>query len=440
MHKMHKLTQSAKSAVRAIAILLLAVNARAQSLTAFTEINVFGMQAPQTVLVRDQLIVSVSPGRKIPTGAKVIDGKGLYMTPGLAEMHGHTPVPGGDPDSQFVKDMMFLYVANGVTLVRGMLGAPGQLELRSRIEMGKTLGPTLYLAGPSFNGNSISSPRDAIDRVQAQVAEGWDLLKVHPGLTRAEYDAMALTAHSLGIRFGGHVPGAVGLEHAIAMGQHTFDHIDGYLQYLGFPETPIDHEALADIAAKSRMSRVWIVPTLVLWDHVIGLGDPDQKISWFENAYWPRRQVQSWYRSLKNNAERGSQSQLQAYSDARDRVLMALHEAGVGIMLGTDSPQIFSVPGFSIHREMRAMVDAGMTADEILHAGTTNVSDYLQGSHAVGRIAPGYQADLIVTGDDPTASLAALQNPIGVMVRGHWLDANTIRARLDEIRARNKTD
>src|SRR5690606_14541346 len=104
-------------------------------------------------------------------------------------------------------------------------------------------------AGPSFSGQSINAPEQAIERVQQQVEEGWDLLKVHPGLTREEYDAMATTAHALGIRFGGHVPADVGLEHALEMGQETFDHVDGYVELLGGDTA--DAERLAAIVEKT---------------------------------------------------------------------------------------------------------------------------------------------------------------------------------------------
>src|SRR5690606_16097717 len=94
---------------------------------------------------------------------------------------------------------------------------------------GKRIGPTLYLAGPSFNGNSIESPEQATQRVIDQRDEGWDLLKVHPGLTLAEYQAMAKTARDANMDFGGHVPTDVGLEEALKAGQRTIDHLDGYL-------------------------------------------------------------------------------------------------------------------------------------------------------------------------------------------------------------------
>lgn len=182
-----------------------------EPITAFVHVNVLPMDRDtvlrdQTVLVRGTRIVAVGPAAsvEIPEGARRIDGTGRYLMPGLAEMHGH--VPGGNAPAQYVEDVMWLYVANGVTTVRGMLGDPAQLDLRTRINRGELVGPTLYLAGPPFSGNSVTSPAQAVEMVRRQKAEGWDLLKVLPGLSREVYDAMARTAHEVGIRFAGHVP------------------------------------------------------------------------------------------------------------------------------------------------------------------------------------------------------------------------------------------
>lgn len=430
--------------IRLLLALLLLVAALAQgATTAFVDVNLIPMTtnviiADQDVLIQGERIIAIGQDVTLPEGTRVINGKGKYLMPGLSEMHGHTPVPEGKPDTDFVRDMMFLYVANGVTTVRGMLGAAGQLQLREMAQEKRMLGPTLYLAGPSFSGNAISSPTEAEARVRQQVGEGWNLLKVHPGLSRDEFDAMATTASKLGIRFGGHVPQEVGLMHAIRMGQHTFDHIDGYIQHLGFPQKPIKDKELDDIVGISRDAGVWIVPTLVLWDHVIGLGDANALMQWPELKYWPKTQVNRWYTALKNSSERSSKASLQAYSDARSRVLKALADGGVGILMGTDSPQIFSVPGFSIHREMAAMSKAGLSHYEVLASGTRNVGIYLQGEDAFGVIAPGQRADLILANANPLKDLAAVADRAGVMIRGEWLPESEIQSRLSEILARQQ--
>ncbi|MGZ8781410.1 MAG: amidohydrolase family protein [Thermoanaerobaculia bacterium] len=256
-----------------LALALAALPALAETIV-IRNVNVVSMTSPkaaekQNVIIRDGVIESVSTRlAKMPDGTKVVDGTGKFLMPGLAEMHGHVP-PANAPNGA-TEDTLFLYVANGITTVRGMLGHAGQLELREKSKRGEIVAPNLYLAGPSFNGQSINSPQEAIDKVRAQKKEGWDLLKVHPGLTRDEYDAMAKTAREEGIRFGGHVPAEVGLEHAIAMGQETFDHIDGYAELLEAEKGPVDAKKLWAIVKKSKDANVWIVPTSALWEVLFG--------------------------------------------------------------------------------------------------------------------------------------------------------------------------
>ncbi|MCG8374621.1 MAG: amidohydrolase family protein, partial [Balneolales bacterium] len=212
-----------------------------------------------TVLIKDGNIEAFFADAQVKFSPEVtiINGSGKYLIPGLAEMHGHVPPthPGPNAPSYFteeyVKNTLFLYVSAGITTVRGMLGYDHQLELKNKVASGEYIGPNLYLAGPSFNGGSISSPEQAIEKVKQQVEEGWDLLKVHPGLTLEEYDAMAETANELGIRFGGHVPEAVGIEHAINAGQETMDHTDGYVAYLSQFEGTEMNERMDYIIRKS---------------------------------------------------------------------------------------------------------------------------------------------------------------------------------------------
>ncbi len=248
---------------------------------AFVGVNVLPMTdgqqmlADQTVVVRGERIVSAGPrgSVEIPAEATRIDAQNQYLLPGLAEMHGHIPPPSAP--QQYVSDVLFLYVANGITTVRGMLGWPGQLELRERVNRGEVLSPTLYLAGPSFSGQSIGSPEQAVARVEQQKQEGWDLLKIHPGLTLQEYDAMADAAHRLEIRFGGHVPEEVGLMHALESRQETFDHLDGYIEYLQ-GDRPLAQEALVEVARKTREAGAWVVPTMALWETLLGVADLEE--------------------------------------------------------------------------------------------------------------------------------------------------------------------
>ena len=412
------------------------------TIVAFENVTVVPMTSQrvlqgQTVLVRGDRIAEVgAAGRvRVPAGARRVDGRGKWLIPGLAEMHGHIPPPSAPAD--YTENVLFLYLANGITTVRGMLGAPNQLELRERAARGDLLSPTLYLAGPSFNGNSVTSPEQAAQMVRAQKAEGWDLLKVHPGLTRDEYDAMARTAKEVGIRFGGHVPEDVGLLRALEMGQETFDHVDGYVEYLNGAEGPIDDARLADVVRRSREAGAWIVPTMALWEVLYTTASLDSLRAYPELRYTPPNQVQAWVNAFQQR--RGSLQFDMAASrrviDARIKVLRALHEGGVRILMGTDAPQQFSVPGFSLHRELGYMAAAGMSPHDILVSGTTRVGEYFRGQDTFGAIAPGQRADLVLLDADPLADVHNLSRIAGVMARGRWLPKQEIDARLERIAA-----
>jgi hypothetical protein len=402
----------------------------------FRNAKVISMTSPkvatnQSVVVTDGRIVSVSSRPKYGKDAKVIDAKGKYLLPGLAEMHGHVP-PLNAPNN-LTDDVLFLYVANGVTTVRGMLGHPGQLELREKANTSKIISPTLYLAGPSFNGNSVSSTQEARDKVKQQKKEGWDLLKVHPGLTLDEYDAMAEMAAIEKIRFGGHVPADVGLLHAIEKGQETFDHIDGYVEALNGDKGPVDANQLAGLVKKSKDAGVWIVPTSALWEVLFNTIPLETLTAYPELKYAPPGAVDAWVKAYNNRASQTPREVANNVIRNRVTILRELHKGGVKILMGTDAPQQFSIPGFSLHRELLRMRDAGMSNYEILKSGTVNVGEYFNATDSFGTIEPGKRADLILLEANPLDDIANVSKIAGVMTRGKWLSRAEIDAGLAKI-------
>ena len=105
------------------------------------------------------------------------------------------------------------------------------------------------------------------------------------------------------------------------------------------------------------------------------------------------------------------------------------------MLLGSDAPQQFNVPGFSIHREMKSMADAGMTPYEIVKSGTANVGEYFKAQDTFGTVAAGQRADLILVDANPLQNVTNMEKRSGVMVRGRWLPAAEIDARLAKIAA-----
>lgn len=409
----------------------------AQEITAFTNVTVLPMDSDRmleahTVLVEGDRIVSVGSDVEVPFGAQMIDGTGKFLMPGLAEMHGHVPRP--DQPEQYTEDVLFLYVANGITTVRGMLGAPGQLELKQRANNSELIAPTLYLAGPAFTGSSVNSPEQAVSMVHAQVKEGWDLLKVLTGMSKAEFDAMARTAAEEGIRFGGHVPADVGLMHALNMGQETFDHVDGYVEYLRAQDRP-EAEALQEAIALTKEKGGWIVPTMAFWEVLFGVIDLEDLRAYDELKYMPPAIVERWFRIIEGRQNHPQYDRAAALDliHTRMRVLRALHEADVRILMGTDSPQFFSVPGFSLHRELERMVDAGMSNYAILHTGTRAVGEYFANEDTFGTISEGARADLLLVDGNPLEDLLHLKELSGVMVRGNWYARTLVDEHLESI-------
>jgi imidazolonepropionase-like amidohydrolase len=231
---------------------------------------------------------------RVPDGAVRVDGRGKYLMPGLAEMHGHLPGP-NVPDA-VSQDLLFLFVANGVTTVRGRRGYPNSVALRERAARGEFVAPTLYVASPGFSGQSVTTPEEGVRRVREYKAAGFDLLKMHEGLELAVFDAVADAARAEGIPFGGHVSDRVGLLRAFEKGMKSIDHLDGYLEAMGLDDSPFrdadaqararklvelaDERRLPDLARRARAAGAWNVPTLALWQTFFGGQRSEAFVGW----------------------------------------------------------------------------------------------------------------------------------------------------------------
>ncbi len=197
---------------------------------AFIGVNVVPMDREriienQTVIIRDGRIAEIGPSAKvkIPQGALRVEAQGKYLMPGLAEMHGHLPHP--NQGEAVANSFLVLFVANGVTTVRGMFGFPNHPALRDRIAKGEVLGPRLYAASPALSGQSVPNAEEAEKLVRKYKQDGFDLVKVHEGLSKESFDRIVKVANEVGIRLGGHIPNDVGLERALKARQSSIEHL-----------------------------------------------------------------------------------------------------------------------------------------------------------------------------------------------------------------------
>jgi imidazolonepropionase-like amidohydrolase len=147
----------------------------------------------------------------------------------------------------------------------------------------------------------------------------------------------------------------------------------------------------------------------------------------------PKTTVASWFRSIAGGGRVQGDSARRAWKATRMSILKTLNDSGVPVLLGTDSPQIFSVPGFSIHREMQSMIEAGMTPYQVLESGTRTVAVHFGTLDSTGTVAAGKRADLLLLDANPLASVANVQRRTGVMLHGRWLPESEIQRGLDAL-------
>ena len=431
--------------------------ADAANTIAFVGANVLPMDretilAEHTVLVRDGRIVEVAPTADVdvPAGAQRIDARGHWLMPGLAEMHGHVP---GPEDETYAEDVLFLYVSNGVTTVRNMAGHAYHLGLRDRIAAGELVGPTLFAASPWLSEDQAATPEAAERIVREYHAAGFDLIKIG-NIPRDAYVQMARTAHEIGMPFGGHIPHGVGLMTALEARQTSIDHFDRYAEFLvregasiagrdlrtfgiGLADL-LDDGRIPEAVARTLEAGTWNVPTLSLIEHLASPEPAEEMIEWPEMRYMPKAERDRWVAIKRDAIARDSfrPAAAQRLVEVRRKLLKALHEAGAPIALGSDAPQYFNVPGFSIHHEMRMMVDAGLTPYEVLATGTDAPARYFGTPEAFGTVAVGRRADLILLEANPFQDIGNVRKRVGVMVRGQWWPEAQIQQRLEQIEER----
>ncbi len=407
------------------------------------------IEAGRAVLIADGRIASVGPQGSVKGADRVIDGRNGFLVPGLAEMHAH--VPSASQGAQRTQDVLTLFVANGVTTIRGMLGESAHLELRDRLAAGEIEGPRLITSGPSFNGNTVSSPEQGAERVREQAAAGYDFLKIHPGLSREEFVAIMAAARASNIPVAGHVSFETGLQTALDQGQATIDHLDAYAEAM----VPADHalhgEApqffglnLADgmdastageLARATAAAGVWQVPTQSLFETTTGELSIEALKARPGMDMLGDELLGNWVNAVTNIRGQMSLEQRRAFLQARRALLDAMQEAGVGLLLGSDAPQIMNVPGYSVHQELAWLVDAGLTPLEALQTGTLNVARFF-GETDRGEVAPGQVADLVLLAANPLEDIGNTARILGVARDGRWYGRAELDERLAGVRTR----
>jgi len=417
----------------------------------FKNINVLPMTAEiiyknQTVIVRNEKIIETGSSEviEIPENSVIIDGENKYLLPGLSDMHVHA----------WTENDMVLFIANGVTSVRNMGGAPIHLELRKKIEDGEIPGPNIYTAGPVLDGYppfwpesvEIEGPIQAQKTVYEQKQTGYDFIKIYNNLSRPAFDAIVENAKKYEMPVAGHIPFDVPLEYALQSGIRSIEHFEGYgiallaeksvyknnWQYsMTFSWLDSDNKKLNDIVSKTGQAKVWNCPTMIAFENMFI--DPDSVnriLNRPEMKYMPHKAIENW---TNRNYSKEIAKNAQDVFNSRQKLLQKMKKYNCPLLIGTDCGNPFTVPGFSIHDEMACFVRAGFTPFETLKIATVDANEFLQSDNNSGMIKPGHIANLICIDKNPLKDIKNMRQLYGVMVRGKWYSKSQIKKMLNHI-------
>ena len=453
-----------------LTLCLLSLAAFAQTI-AFVGVNVIPMDrervlANQTVIVRNGVIAEIGDAKKvkIPKDAVRVDGTGKYLIPGLVDMHTHLLSDDDLPD-KYAEDELKVMVANGVTTCRFMIGTPEQLVLRARSAKNEIIAPTIWSASPHLTGREqgndfvVNTPEEAREAVRKSKAAGYDFIKVTTYIKAEVYEAAVDEAAKQNIRVVGHADSRfVGVERAWKAKQQI-EHLDGYMEMLLRDDAPmkgsvsdvyiytlenwksidyIDENKFADVAKKTVASNPFVDPTQHFMKNTFGLARSEESIrAQPDFRFYPKR-IQDRYidfqkRTRLNQIPLETRARWVGY---RDKMIKAIYDAGGKIMTGSDTAEFLWLYGFTIHRELKALKDAGLSNYAVLEAGTRNPHEYLGSISKSGTIEKGKAADLILLNANPLENISATENRAGVMLRGKWFTQVEMNGWLDEIAPR----
>jgi imidazolonepropionase-like amidohydrolase len=440
-------------------------------ITDVTVIDTTGAPAKpgQSVVVEGNRISQVGDAKKVhaPKGAQVVNARGLYAIPGLWDMHVHI----WETDRAFP-----MLVANGVLGVRNMGGHLDELKRwRAQVVSGELLGPHLVISGPLVDGLNPAHPDHAVvvhdpaggrAIVDSLKQSGVDFINVFDNLTSEEYYAIVDESRKVGLPFAGHLPQGVWASDASTAGQLSIEHLFGSLaessknfdQILHLNDSPpaspaekaaraltllklevdgYDPERLKNLAVLFVKNGTWQVPTLVARRIVPFLND-EVTVNDPRLAYIGQKDRKEWNelrdRLIKDNPPEFWTLHKAAYQEEL-AITREYHRDGVSILAGTDTGgPPFVIPGFDLHNELAALVDAGFTPMEALQSVTLDAARFLGRADDFGTVANGKAADFVLLGANPLDDIHNTQKIRAVVVQGKYLD----RAALDALLAHAK--
>lgn len=426
-----------------------------------------GVRPAHRVVIRDGRIASVGPMAQpddVPAAERV-DAQGRFLIPGLWDLHVHFLYEPG-----LTEVMADLFLDYGITSVRDTGGDMKQLSaLRERLEGRAEPAPRVYVAGPLLDGPlviydganpdqpglgvGIGSPAEAEAAVAELAAAGADLIKIYELVEPEVFGALVEAARRQDLPIAAHVPLTMSADVA-GPAVDSMEHLRNLeLSCAGDWQALLDErrERIAGYggerghALRSELHAAQRLPAIAHYDEarcdavLETLGDtiqvPTLRLNTlsmtrpYERADWaaavarlPAEVAERWRESVRERQAAEAEEPEDTRFDQWSLFLaQRLHERGVPIGAGTDTPIGLAIPGYSLHTELELLVRSGLAPLEALRAATETAARFFGLEQETGSIAPGMAADLVLLAADPLADIRNTRRIDAVMVGGRWV-------------------
>jgi imidazolonepropionase-like amidohydrolase len=349
--------------------------------------------------------------------ARIIDGSGQYLMPGLVDMHAHLP-DGSDED--WPLDAYFKsYLDAGVTTLRSMRGHPQQLMWRAEILAGTRRGPHLVLSAPPMRREQAAQS-DLAQMIRGFAEADYDFLKILSGFDAHQFAGLVEIAEQVELPITGHIP-AAGLEAGVLAGMRSIEHMGALTRYR------LEHgeAALRRLAQWMRQNDVFVCPTFETYEISKAIKTNEDLIAKRKVEGLPAPVVAAWQQRLTDYVARVAENP-EKYQVKPDyltkqletgRILMEEH---VGLLVSPSHWECLK-PGEAMLIEMRHFEAMGMDRESILMSATSEPARAMGQEKVFGQIRANRRADLVLLGENPLRDLNALKAINGVMLKGKWL-------------------
>lgn len=426
------------------------------------------VNAAMSIGIRNDSIVYMGNNSKGYSAIETIDAKGKYVIPGLWDMHVH--FRGGDDLIEENKNLLPLFVANGITGVREAGGDMTSeiFKWRTEIENGSMIGPKIYTSGPKLDGPRatwagsipVVTKEDAVIAIDSLEQMNVDFIKLYDSrITKEAYIWILEEAERRGIRTSGHMPFTVMLEDAVSAGLGSVEHLYYVLKGSSTAEQKVTEDninrkagfwgsmtTLMDTYSEEQAQKTfkilvdndtYVTPTMHIGNTLSYLDRDDHSND--EYLQYIGDGIIETYQGRIRSAARASEdfvAMRHRLNTAFKNLVPKMGAAGVSLLAGSDSgaSNSYTYQGISLHQELAALVEAGLPPLEALKAATINGAKFLRVEDFYGTLEVGKSGDVLILDANPLDDITNTQRINTLVLQSKTFSSADLKAMLESVK------